>query len=92
MVDAPLDLIFEMVVTVLQNTVSTLFSLLGTLGDLFRSLGFVSSTGGLGFMLAIVVLAVVLFFLGKFILKSGKLIITLFLIGMVLLFLLFTSI
>lgn len=92
MVESPLAVIFEMVFTILQNTVSTLMSLLGMMGSLFQSLGFVSSTGGLGFVLSVIVLAVVLFFLTKFFLKSGKLIIMLFVIGLVLLFLLFTSI
>jgi len=92
MVEAPLTVIFEMVQTILQNAVSTLSSLFGLLADLFQSLSFVGGTGGLGFVLAIIVLAVVLFFLGKFILKSGKLIIILFVIGLILLLVLFASI
>jgi hypothetical protein len=92
MVEAPLSVIFEMVATILQNTVSTLMSLLGSMGNLFESLGFVSGMGGLGFVLAIVVFVVVLFFLGKFFLKSGKMIIMLFVIGLVLLLVLFASI
>ncbi|NIO22664.1 MAG: hypothetical protein JSW41_02200 [Candidatus Aenigmatarchaeota archaeon] len=92
MVEAPLTVIFEMVATILQNTVSTLMSLLGSMGNLFESLGFVSGMGGLGFVLAIVVFVVVLFFLGKFFLRSGKMIIILFVIGLLLLLVLFASI
>lgn len=92
MVDAPLTVIFEMVVTILQNAVSTLFSLFGMMGNLSNSLGFISGTGSLGFVVAIVVMAVVLFFLGKFILKSGKLIIILFIVGFLLLMVMFSSI
>jgi hypothetical protein len=92
MVEAPLSVIFEMVVTILQNAVSTLSALFGLLMDLFQSLSFVGSMGSLGFVLAVVVLVVVLFFLGKFILKSGKMIIMLFVIGLVLLLVLFASV
>lgn len=92
MVESPLNVIFEMVFTVLQNAVSTLMSLLGMMGSLFQSLGFVSSTGGLGFMLSVIILAVVLFFATKFFLRSAKMIIILFIIGVVLLFLLFAAI
>lgn len=89
MVESPLIVIFEMVFTILQNTISTLFSLFGMMGSLTQSLGFVSSTGGLGFILAAVIFVVVLFLLTKFVLKSGKMIIILFIVGIVLLFALF---
>lgn len=92
MVESPLNVIFEMVFTVLQNAVSTLMSLLGMMGSLFQSLGFVSGTGGVGFMLSVIILVVVLFFVTKFFMRSAKMIIMLFIIGVVLLFLLFAAI
>ncbi len=92
MVESPLTVIFEMVFTILQNTISTLFSLLGMMGSLTQSLGFISSTGGLGFVLSVIILVAVLFFLTKFFFKSGKMILILFIIGIVLLFALFYAI
>ena len=92
MVDAPLQVISDMVFTVLQNTISTLLVLVRHTGSLFESLGFVSSSGMLGFIIAIVILGLVLFFLTRFFLKSGKLIIVLFALGLVLLFLLFAGV
>jgi hypothetical protein len=92
MVDAPLAVIFEIIVAVIQGAVSTLFSIFRLMADLFQSLSFVGSTGGLGFFLAVIVMAVVLFFVGKFILKSGKMIIILFIIGILLLLALFSAI
>ncbi len=91
MVEAPLTVIFEMVVMVFQNAVSTIFGLFGMMGNLSQSLSFISGTGSLGLILAVVVMAVVLFFVGKFVLKSGKLIIILFIIGLVMLTLMFSS-
>lgn len=90
MAGSPLAVIFEMVVTVLQNSISTLQSLFGMSGDLFSSVGFMGSINPLGMVMGVVILAVVLFFLGKFFLKSMKFIIMLFIIGIILLFILFT--
>jgi hypothetical protein len=91
MVDAPLTVIFEMVTMVLQNTVSTLFNLFGMMGNLSSSLFFIGNTGILGLSVAIIVMVVVLFFVGKFVLKSGKLIIILFIIGFLLLMVMFSG-
>ena len=89
MAESPLNVIFNMVVTVLQNTVSTLQSLFGMSGDLANSVGFMSSINPLGLVLGVIVLVVVLFFVGKFVLKSIKFIAILFIIGLILLFILF---
>jgi len=89
MVESPLAVIFEMVIAVLQNSVSTLYSLFGMSGELFRSVGFMGSINPLGLVLGAIVLVLVLFFLGKFVLKSIKFIIILFIIGLILLFVLF---
>ena len=89
MAESPLAVIFEMVVTVLQNSVSTLQSLFGMSGELFTSVGFMGSINPLGLVLGAIILVVVLFFLGKFVLKSIKFIIILFIIGLILLFVLF---
>jgi len=68
------------------GTITTLFSLFGDLGE---SLGFISGFGLTGFIVAAIALVVVLFFLFKFVLKSMKMVIVLFIIGIILFALLF---
>ena len=89
MADSPLSVIAEMVFTLLQSAVDAIGSLGGLLLKLFGVLGGVSATGTTGFVAAVGVLAVVLFFIGKFVLKSAKTIMILLLVGAALLAILF---
>ncbi len=86
--DAPLAIILEMVKVILSNTISTLVSLFQLFGNLSQTLAFIGSMGPLGFALAALVLGLVLLFLGKFLLRSWKLLAILFIIGLVLIWML----
>lgn len=85
---APLDIILQMIIVVFSNTFGTLLSLFGLFGNLTESLAFVSSLGPLGLVVAALVLAVVLYFLGRFFIKSWKLLVILFVVGLLLLWML----
>jgi hypothetical protein len=91
MADSLLSVIVEMVLTILQNAVDTIGSLWGLLLKLLGVAGGVSATGTTGFLVAMGVLFIVLFFLGKFVLKSAKTIIILLLLGAALLAVLFLA-
>lgn len=86
--DAPFAIILEMVRVVLSNTLGTLASLFQLFVQLSNSLGFIAGLGPAGLALAAVVLGGVLFFFGKFFLKSWKIIIILFIVGMLLIWML----
>ena len=86
--DAPLVIILEMVRVIFSNTIGTLVNLGGLFGSLTQSLAFISGMGALGFFVAAAVLGLVLFFLGKFFLKSWKLLAILFIAGLVILWVL----
>jgi hypothetical protein len=89
--DAPVAIILEMLKTVLSNTIGTLVSLFQLFGNLSQSLAFIGSTGPLGFAVAVLVLGIVLFFLGKFFLKSWKLLAIIFIISIILIWMLTTG-
>lgn len=86
--EAPLAVILEMVKVVLSNTLGTLSSLFQLFGSLSRSLSAIGGMGPLGFAVAALVLGLVLFFLFKFFLRSWKLIILLFVAGLVVIWML----
>jgi hypothetical protein len=86
--DAPLAIILEMVKTVLSNTMGTLVSLFQLFGGLAQSLAFIGGMGPLGFAMAALVLGAVLFFLGRFFLRSWKLMALLFMAGLVMIWML----
>jgi hypothetical protein len=86
--DAPLAIILEMVRVVLSNTLGTLTSLFQLFVQLSGSLGLIAGLGPAGLALAAIVLGGVLFFLGKFFLKSWKIIVILFIAGMFLIWML----
>ena len=78
MAEGPLFVILEMIQLVLGNAVSTLVDLFGIAARLLGSLLLVSAAGGtLGFVLAVIVLAIAGFFLAKFFIGSVKTIILL---------------
>ena len=90
---SPMGTIFDMVWLLITNTVGTLTALGGLFSQLVNQLGFVSITAGTGgFILSVIILGIVLLFLGKFVLGSMKALMMLFIVGLILLFLMFGSV
>jgi hypothetical protein len=81
--DAPLAIILEMIKVIFNNTIGTLLNLGGLFGSLSQSLGAVGSVNPAGFIFAVVILGLVILFLGKFFLRSWKLLAIMFIIGFV---------
>jgi len=74
--------IFEMLELLVSNTTGTLLAIGELFAQLVNQLGFVSITAGTGgILVSVAILAVVLFFLGKFVLSSVKILIVLFILG-----------
>lgn len=89
---SPMGTILEMVQLLISNTIGTLMGVGKLFAQLVNQLGFVSITAGTGgFILSVIILGVVIFFLGKFILSSGKALVILFALGFIALFLMFGS-
>lgn len=85
MAGSTIGTLLEMIALIISNTISTLRGLFSKLLELGGNLGIVSSLGGpAGAIMAIVILAVVIFLLGKFILGTGKVLIFLMIIGILL--------
>jgi len=83
-VESPLLIILEMIMFLIESSVNALRTILGMFLDLIASLGFLSMVGGAGvFILSVIIVAVVVFFLGKFVAKSWKGILVLGLAGAV---------
>ena len=90
-VESPLTIILEMIVVVIAGTINTFGEIGEKLGELFYSLEFISGFGALGLFLAIVIMGLVLFFMIKFFAKSGKMLIPFFIVGVILLWILFLA-
>lgn len=89
MADAPLAIVLEMVTTLIEDLFTTLGKIIGLFQNLLASVGIVSSVGGpVGFVIAVAVVAVVGYFIGKMVLGAGARLLILVPIGMVLAFLL----
>ncbi len=86
---SPIDLILEMISLVIENVINTLVNIFGLFGEFLHSLGFVSGSGPLPFLISVLILGVVLFFLGKFFIRSLKTVFFLFIVGIVILAILF---
>ncbi len=81
-----------MVDLLIGNTVETLLTIGELFAQLVNQLGFVSVTAGTGgLVVSVAILAVVMFFIGKFVMSSAKTLIILFIIGFIVLFLMFGS-
>jgi ABC-type glycerol-3-phosphate transport system permease component len=77
--------ILEMIHTVITNTMGLLQQLFQLFYKLLVSLGFVSVVGGTaGVLLSVIILALVGYFLAKFVIGTGKGILLLFLVGLAL--------
>lgn len=83
-VESPLVIIIEMIRILIVNAIKTINALIGMFLELLGSLGFVSAIGGLGvFILSVIIIALVVFFLGKFVFNAGKGVILLFIAGII---------
>ena len=81
-----------MVDLLIGNTVETLMAIGELFAQLVNQLGFVSVTAGTGgLVVSVAILAVVMLFIGKFVMSSAKTLIILFIIGFIVLFLMFGS-
>lgn len=86
--DSPLFVIFEMVVLIISNTISTFGGIIGLFGKLAESLGIVSSVGGpIGFVISVIILGTVGFFIAKLFLGGGKKLVILVPLAIIVLFL-----
>lgn len=87
MADAPLQIILEMVNTIIASTIMTFERIFALFGSLMESLGVVSSVGGpAGFAVSVLVIGIVGFFLLKFVFGVGKKLILLVIVGIVLMY------
>jgi hypothetical protein len=90
-VESPLVIILEMIAIIITGTINTFGAVGAKLGELFASLEFISGFGALGLFLAIVIMGLVTFFMIKFFAKSGWMLIPFFIIGVILLWVLFLA-
>lgn len=82
-------ILYEMVALVIENTVGTLISLMRLFVLFTTSLGYVMGSGLGGFVLGFVILGIVIFLLGKFVFSSGKTVLIMIALGVLLLFLIY---
>ena len=87
-IESPLAIILGMIITVITGTIETLAILVQGFWELLASLAYISSLSLLGLVVAIAIMAVVTFFMVKFFAGSGKLLIPLFMVGVVIIWLL----
>jgi hypothetical protein len=83
-----LEMILQMIALVISNSVSTMGDLLSMFGGLSQALSVIGGTGTVGFVVAAMVFAAVLYFFWKFFISSWKIVAILFLAGLVLIWLL----
>ena len=86
--DSPLAIILQMITTVIGGTIQTFASLLQGFWELLASLAFISSLSLLGLFLAMAIMGGVSFLMIKFFAKSGRMLIPLFAVGVVIIWLL----
>ena len=85
---SPLEIVLEMIMAIVQETITLLVRLFTLYGQLFQSVGVASNVGGpVGFLASMGLLAGVGYFVGKMILGGGKKLITLVVLGMIITFL-----
>jgi hypothetical protein len=89
MAESLLTIIIQMISLLFTNTASTFVGIIRLFGQLLESAGLTSEVGGfLGFAVSVLVVGVVGYFIAKILFRSGKLMIILFIIGLVLVYLL----
>ncbi len=92
MAEGPIYVILDMIVLVMQNTLGTIFGILGLSGNLMESLAAVTSAGGgLGLLIVLVIIFAAGFFVVKFLLGSMKTMAILILLGLAILAFLFVG-
>jgi hypothetical protein len=90
MAEGPVYVILDMITLIVKNTTATIMSLVGLSGSLIDSLSLVLGVGGgLGLAIVIAILALVGFFVVKFLFRSMKTIAMLMLAGLAILAFLF---
>ncbi len=90
--DSPLYIIMQMISLLVENGLSTLVSLGNLFGRLLYVLGFITKVGGgIGLAVSVIVLAAVGIFFAKFVLSSGKQLIILGTVALLLMILLSLS-
>ena len=72
MVKSPLQVIYELLVGIIQSIVNTFKFIFEKLVELFMSLAFIANTGIVGMLVASVVGAIVVVLVAKFVFKSSK--------------------
>jgi hypothetical protein len=82
-------ILYEMIALIIENTIGTVIGLLRLFAHFTTSLGYIIGTGFGGFVLGFIILAIVIFLLGKFVFSSGKTILVLIALGILLLFLIY---
>lgn len=85
MAASPIVTIMEMIWTLISSTVSTSAKLGSLFLELLGQLGFVSTLGPAGWIMAGIVLVVIVFFLAKFAIGAGKNLLVLLTIGFLIL-------
>jgi hypothetical protein len=70
MVRTPLDIIFEILILLIFSSFNTLLALFKLLGELFASLIFASQASIAGFILAIIIGALFIVFIWKYLFKT----------------------
>lgn len=93
MASSPISIILDMVVLLLENTITTFYSILTMFGDLLGSLFNISGSGGsIGIFLALIIFGVVGYFVTRYFFSSAKTVFFLLLIGIFILFFVFFGI
>ena len=88
MAGSTIGTLLEMIKAIISGALGTLQSLFGLFGDLGGNLDIVSRLGGpVGMIMAVVILAIVVFLFGKFVLGTGKIVIFLAAVGLLILLL-----
>lgn len=82
MVEGVLVTIFQMIQMLISNSITTMGQLMTLFEKLLLQLGFITQVGGpVGLAVALIVLALVVFFLGRYVMGVGRGIVILFILG-----------
>ncbi len=84
MASSALSVLFEMVILLISNVISTMHGMMELFIDFMGSMDPVLSSGPGGIVLGMIVIGLVVFALAKFVFSSGKSIIILIILGVLL--------
>ena len=85
MVDSPITILIEMLQALIANIIGSFQVIYIKLTELFISLSFISGINPIGFVLAVIIGSIVLFFILKFVFGSSKILLVIFLFYFILL-------